>query len=403
MGMLFLNRIWLMVVCIVAGASVYAQSLDSNTLPPIDTARVVEYLPENPRRVLRKNLDDIPRYFYHSRDYGSEALYNPVTLVLNMGYDINQLKNSQNGVFDFPFPRSAKYTFKNLLRPYRPIRDMGAWNWLKSEVLPISFYRKGAQWLPNYTLHLFGGGMTYTNISEWYDAHGVRRPRLMGMITVVTGQLMNEIIENQGWTGTNADPIADMYLFNLAGFILFTSPKVNQFFSSTLQMADWSHMPTFTLPNGTLQNQGQYFSLKYALPFHKPLRLFARLGMSTHLGLSYKFNKEYSISVGAGIRSYELEFLDTLARQVTVTTTPTAGVFLDRNNTVIASLVWSHSTDNFMHAQMYPGVLRLGKFSPGLWAIFGRDGYATFGLTSKYTFGLGIGGEVGGPLSGMEY
>lgn len=378
------------IVLLLNSMAAYAQSPTDTLLEPAK--------PDNPRRVLRRNLDGIPRYFYHGRDYGSEALYNPVTLVLNMGWDIGQLQNIDDRVFTFPFPSSAKHTFKNILRPVQPIKDMGAWKWVKSEVLPISFYREGAQWLPNYTLHLFGGGMTYTNISEWYDAHGVRRPRLMGMITVVTGQLMNEIIENQGWKGSNSDPIADVYLFNLAGLIMFTSPKVNHFFSHTLNMADWSHMPTFTVPHGTIQNQGQYFSLKYALPFYKPLRLFARLGMSTHLGLSYKFKNEYSISVGAGVRSYQLQFLDSAARQVTVTTTPTAGIFLDRNNTVVASLVWSHSTDNWFHAQMYPGVLRLGNFSPGLWAIIGREGYATFGIASKYTFGVGIGGEVNGPF-----
>lgn len=378
---------WIIVVLLLSlgGPLLYAQT-------PTDT------VPLKPKQLLRRNLDGLPRYFYHRRDYGSEALYNPVTLVLNMGYDINQLRNIGDEVFTFPFPLSAKHTFKNLFRPDRPIRDMGAWKWLKSEVLPISFYRQGAQWLPNYTLHLFGGGMTYTNISEWYDAHGVRRPRLMGIITLVTGQLMNEIIENQGWTGTNADPIADVYLFNAAGILLFTSPRVNHFFSNTLHMADWSLMPTFTVPHGTIQNQGQYFSFKYELPFYRPLKIFTRLGMSTHIGLSYQFSPEYTLSVGGGVRSYELEFLDSAARQVTVTTTPTAGIFLDRNNTVLASLVWSHSEDNWFHANVYPGVLRLGSFSPGLWAIVGRHGYATFGITSKYTFGVGIGGEVNGPF-----
>jgi hypothetical protein len=33
----------------------------------------------------------------------------------------------------------------------------------------------------------------------------------MGLITAVTGQLLNEIIENEGWVGTNTDPIADFY------------------------------------------------------------------------------------------------------------------------------------------------------------------------------------------------
>lgn len=368
-----------------------AQPLDS-LVTPAETATY------QPRKVLRRNLDGLPRYFYHGRDYGSEALYNPISLVLNMGFDIIQLRNIDDRIFDFPFGRSAKNTFKNLVRPDLAIRDVGAWKWLKTEVLPISFNRKGAQWLPNYTLHLLGGGMTYTNISEWYDAHGVRRPKLLGLMTVVTGQLMNEILENQAYTGTNADPIADVYLFNIAGVLLFSSPRVNHFFSNTLHMADWSQMPTLTMPYGSIQNQGQYFALKYALPFYPKLMLFARLGMSTHLGVSYRLNQEYTLSVGAGVRSYELDFLDSAARQVTVTTTPTAGIFLDKNNTVIASLIWSQSSDYWFQGSVYPGVLRLGRFSPGLWAVLGRQGYATFGVTSKYTFGVGIGGEVNGPF-----
>jgi hypothetical protein len=358
----------------------------------------LEVKPEKPKQLLRRNLDGIPRYFYHSRDYGSEALYNPVTLVLNMGYDITQLKNIGDGVFNFPFPRSTKNTFENLVRPDKAIRDAGLGKWVRSELVPGNFSRSGAQWLPNYTLHLLGGGMTYTNISEWYDAHGVRRPRLMGLITVITGQFLNEIIENQGWVGTNTDPIADVYIFNIASFLLFTSPRVNRFFSHTLNMADWSQMPTLTIPNGTLQNNGQYFSLKYSLPFYRPIKLFARMGMSTHLGLSYQLNSEYCLSAGAGIRSYELQILDSAARQATVATVPTAGIFLDKNNTIMASLIWSQSVDNWFHASVYPGVLRIGSFTPGVWAIIGREGYATFGITSKFTFGLGIGGEVNGPF-----
>jgi hypothetical protein len=380
-----LGIVWL--VLFLASTSLFAQHATDTVAKPL-----------KPKMLFRRNLDGIPRYFYHGSEYGSESLYNPVTLVLNMGYDITQLKSAGGGVFNFPFPRSAKNTFINLVRPDKAIRDIGAGKWISSELVPGNFTRKGSQWLPNYTLHLFGSGMTYTNISEWYDAHGVRRPRLMGLITVVTGQLMNEIIENEGWVGTNTDPIADFYIFNIASILLFTSPKVNHFFSHTLHMADWSLMPTFTLPYGNIQNNGQYFSLKYSMPFYKPLKLFMRMGMSTQLGLSYQLNKEYCLSVGAGVRSYELQFLDSAARQVTVSTVPTAGIFLDKNNTVLAQLIWSQSEDNFFNASVYPGVLHIGKFTPGLWAIIGRHGYATFGITSKYSFGIGIGGEVNGPF-----
>lgn len=361
-------------------------------------ASPMDSLPEKPRKFLRRDLSGIPRYYYFGRDYGSESLYNPVTLILNAGYDILQLSNNDNRMFNYPYGTSIKNTFENLGRPDRAIGDIGAWKWVRTEVLPLTWNREGAQWLPNYLLHGLGGGMTYVAMSEWYDHHKVPYPRLMGAITYITGQMMNEIMETQGWTGTNADAIADVYIFNFAGILLFTVPSVNRFFSGTLHMADWSYQPTITVPYGSLQNNGQYFALKYAMPFHKPLRLFLRMGMSNMGGLSYKFGKKgYSISAAAGIRSHELELLDPAGRQVTISTALTAGVFLDKDNTVMASLVWANVRDYFMQANVYPGVLRLGKFSPGLWAIVGRDGYATFGITSKYTFGVGIGGEVNAP------
>ena len=44
---------------------------------------------------------------------------------------------------------------------------------LKSEIL---FSLKNGQWLPNYTLHLLGGGMEYARLADYYTYHGLKYP-----------------------------------------------------------------------------------------------------------------------------------------------------------------------------------------------------------------------------------
>jgi hypothetical protein len=48
----------------------------------------------------------------------------------------------------------------------------------------------------------------------------------------------------------------------------------------------------------------------------------------------------------------------------------------------------------FIMADVYPGVLQAGGFSPGLWTVIGRDGSFLFGLTTRYVFALGY--EIAG-------
>lgn len=344
-----------------------------------------------------KMSDSVPGatcYFYKNYGYGSQAIFNPVTNFINAGYDILQLSDNDNRIFIFPYGRSAKNVFINLGRPDKAIKDVGVWKWVRTEVLPLTFKTEGMQWVPNYFLHMMGGGMYYVSLTEWYRNHQVRQPKLIAILTLTAGELMNEVTENQGYEGTNADPIADVYIFNIAGIVMFTSPKVCRFFSEQLNMADWSLQPTITIPNASLQNAGQYFSMKYALPFYKPLRLFGRFGMSTLLGLSYRFNNGYSVSIGGGIRPNTLRLLDIKGRQVTIDSKLSGGIFLDKDNSLMASLVVSDVPDYFITANVYPGLLKLGKFTPGLWAAVGKTGYVTFGINTVYTFGVGIGGEV---------
>ena len=58
-----------------------------------------------------------------------------------------------------------------LITPFSAISADGWSRFTREEPLPLGYTSDTARWGPNYTLHLIGGGMTYTALREWFEAH----------------------------------------------------------------------------------------------------------------------------------------------------------------------------------------------------------------------------------------
>lgn len=330
------------------------------------------------------------RYFYKGNNFGSEALYNPVYLLLNAGYDILQLQGHNRKIFEFNYYTAAKNVFKNLGNPFGVIKRTGIENFINNELFPIRLTRKGAQWWPNYQLHLIGGGMTYTATKEWYEEKNFPLPVMFSVLTMSSYHLLNEIVENGNYIGDNVDPVADIYFFDLGGIILFSFDGVNKFFSRELNLSDWSLQPSFVIHDKTLHNNGQYFSIKWKFPFANSWHLFYYFGMNGLTGLSYKFEDGSAVSFGAGLRAKEFEVLEQNTNRKTISLTWNAGLFYDLDNSLLTSIHISGLTDYTMNINVYPGLIRIGRFSPGLWMVLNKTGKFIFGITTIWAPGLGI-------------
>lgn len=327
-------------------------------------------------------------YFYTNKPYGSEALFNPVSFIFNGGYDVAQLQLVSNRIQDHNYREMWKTVIGNLGHPIKSIEVYG-WNrFLRTEFLPISFTKNNMQWIPNYQQHLIGGGMMYTAMAEWYREQGVPWPKTFSFVTVMSQHLLNEVIETGPAEGYSVDEVSDIYIFDLGGILLFSFDSVNEFFADELNLSDWSLQASVTLPNGRV-NAGQYFSVKWEFPFWQNHALFYRYGMGALFGISEKLNEEEWLSYGIGFKTKHLVDLETEFKQRTIETGWHAGIFWDRNNSLLASLVFSGVKEYFVMADVYPGILKTGNFSPGVWAIAGRDGTFLFGLTTKYLIGAG--------------
>jgi hypothetical protein len=336
------------------------------------------------------------RYFYFGHDYGSQALYNPLWVLLNRGFDVLQDHIEDRNIFTLEYGRNARNVLENLAHPFSRVSQLGWRTFLTQEVFPLDFTPHGARWMPNYGLHLIGGGMTFAALGEWYEDHHVPWPRVFSAATVMAAALLNESIENKGVRGRNTDAIADIYIFDIGGMILFSFDAVKRLFSEHLILSDWSLQPSFTFPRGELHNMGNYFAIKWPLPFYRPVRLFTYFGEATTGGLSYALDEEYSLSFAFGGAATRIVNRATDRVENTVVFAPTALAFLDRRESLLASLQVSDLEDYFIHLNVYPHAFTPRGPAVGLWGVLDKHGHVGLGFCLAVGVGAGYSGLVRG-------
>lgn len=347
--------------------------------------------PQDLSKDLSKDHPTPTRYFYFGADYGTQSLYSPLWVFVNRGYDVLQDHVAGRNIFDLDYRRNGGNVLHNIAHPFTSISEDGWRKFTVEEILPLSFTRSTERWVPNYALHLIGGGTTYTAMTEWFEDHGAPLPRAFSAVTLMATAFVNETIENKGVIGTNTDAIADIFFFDIGGIILFSFDAPNRFFSHTLIVSDWSLQPAFTFPKGELHNQGNYFAAKWPLPFYPRLRLFTWFGEATTGGLSFAFNDEYSVSLAAGGAAIHLVNQSTGSVQNTVDFTRTAIAFLDRRESLLASIQVTDVDDYFIHFNLYPHAFTTSGPAVGLWTVIDKHAHVAVGISISRLLGMGVG------------
>ncbi len=332
-------------------------------------------------------------YFYHSLPYGSESIFNPFSLLANGGFDELQSYEYSHSLSQIPWKNGGRNVWLNITAPFPQINKYGWDRFIENEIIPTSLNTERAQYFPNYTLHLIGGGMASRKITEWYDAHGYPLPIVLGALTTMAYHYINEIVENGNTEGfiSNTDPIADLLVFDPLGILLFNFDGVSEFFSEKLSLNDWSMQPAISFNPLSIRNVGQNFVMKHPLSSSGKTSLLYHFGSFGMLGLSFKTNDEEAISFGLGVSSKRVYTVDTRNGSITksIVVGPMGGLYWDRNNSLLASFVLCDSFYEIVRLNIYPGVLKIFSVSPGIFASMGERGKYTFGMTLSM-FPLGI-------------
>ena len=64
----------------------------------------------------------------------------------------------------------------------------------------------------------------------------------------------------------------------------------------------------------------------------------------------------------------------------TVDLVGTAGLFYDRNNSLLASAIFSQGKCDRLRLNVYPGVVKIGSWRPGLFMVLSQDYELTAGI-----------------------
>ncbi len=316
--------------------------------------------------------DSLPTaYFYRGLDYGSESNIHPLQLILNGGFGIMQISNRSNRLADVDFEGGWDLLWNNMFDPIGAIENEGWGDFVRKEILPFATGIESARYWPNYTQHLIGGGMSYRMMIEWYRHHGYGHPKLWSAGTITVYHLLNEVVENSYLEGYSTDPVADLYLFDPLSCVLFSTDRVSRFFGETLNMRDWSYQFAYDPGNGSIENMGQNFSMKWKPPFWDRTSFFYYFGTHGEGGLSWELDRGYSFSAAAGFKAAELFDMDDGALGAELE--GVAALFLDRNGSLMASLMLASTKDYAMRVNLYPGLIDIGGWTPGMFVALNRD------------------------------
>ncbi|MFH0764944.1 MAG: hypothetical protein V2A61_00840, partial [Calditrichota bacterium] len=305
--------------------------------------------------------------FYHGYNYGSQTCYNPLSLMANASFDILQNSTRNNNLSQLELANGFGNVGWNLSHARQVVNQYGWRNFVRSEILPVTLSRRNAQYWPNYKLHLLGGGMTYIATAEWYELHDCPYPRGLSLATMVVQHYLNEAVENNAYCGPNVDPVADLMIFDPLGIVLFSLPGVPEFFAHKLLMTDWSFQPLYNFNNSQILNNGQKFVFKIPLPWTKRFRIFDLTGTEGLVGLSCQVNATDCLTLSGGYSTNKLLDVDehTGVRKLTAQLVRAGGIFYDRNNSLLASLILGGPRGYRARLNIYPGVVGTKRVKPG--------------------------------------
>lgn len=313
--------------------------------------------------------EEEPSYFYHGLPYGSDAAFHPVSELINGAFGILQISSNWNTLDEIHWRHGLDITWESISHPIRTADAYGWGEFLTSEVVPGKLRWSNLQYVPNYHLHLIGGGARNRAFAEWYRAHGFAHPGFWAAATTVFHAFAVETVEHQAAPGPTVDPVADMLIFDPAGALLFSSDRVAQFFAQTLNMSIWSGQPMYNPVQNTIENAGQNYGLHFFFAKDHRVGVFMYWGMADLIGLTVRSDGGLDWSVGVGGMVAELEeeergggmsaFYASLKWDV--------GGFVHRNGSLLASIHVSEGWTQPFRVNVFPGAVSWHGVSPGMY------------------------------------
>lgn len=333
-------------------------------------------------------------YFNRGRDYGTDAYAGPFDIIMNKGFAVAQWQGRDRAIFSFPYGWNAVWA--SITRPGKAMERAGGWgSVLRRHLVPFSGDGlREAQWVPNYFGHLLEGGMAYRRLLEWNRHHGVPLATLNAVLVTQFAVLLNEAYETPAgdpWVEENgtAGLFIDAVIMDPLGILLFHQDGVSRFFAEKLGAMLWPRQASITFPGARVINNGEAVVFRPNLWVTDSFRFFIRTGIGAQFGISVPRDDGLEVGVGVGAESYERQ-LDSAGIE-SAQFSLSAGLWIDRDGSLLFSATWDEKTDRSLAVDVFPGVIQIAGTTIGAWFQFDRDYRPYVGITGRRTLGLGIG------------
>jgi hypothetical protein len=337
-----------------------------------------------------------PHYFFYrpENNFGSDANFGPLSLIINGSYDVYRNGGHNKNIFETPYDKGFATVWHNVRDPISHIRTFGYSEFFNQEFFNLKWNSKNAEFVPNFADHVVGNGMEYAKLVEYLDYRGVAYPHLWSALTTTVYQLMNEVIEAGSYPPyTNVDLIADMYIYNTAGMILYSTEFGKRFFSETVPTFGWSPQPIYEPITGRLQNAGQNYVLRRGFSWTGDYSFMIYWGIYGMAGISYTMQERESMSFTFGQVVNKLkEGRARGFRKIDPNLDMAAGFFYDRNNSLLFSALFTGPGSYNAQFNLYPGVVFWGDISPAFYLGIGEWDKLVVGITFSFVpVGIGFG------------
>jgi hypothetical protein len=346
--------------------------------------------------------DSLPddSYFYKGLP-GSDAYSGPFDVLLNKGFNFAQAENRSRAIFDVHY--STSHLWNTLVHPWQSIQNQpGSFGaWVKKEILPVQAFnwiKSGFQWdkvdnmtwYPNYMGHFIEGGITSRRLAEKFRAEGVPYASTLAGMTTMATAMVNEMYTHQEIDQGTGGTVADLYIFDLGGVLVFTLDPVADFFANKLHAQVWPSQAAITAPNWNVANNANNLVFKFPLPFTDRFSIFWRTAIGSHLGLTTHLANGYDLSFGVGADASR-QVLDPVTGHEGVDIRLSSSMYLDRGGSVLASIHWSEVDHRLLAVNVYPGVFSRDF---GAWLNVDQDLSFQIGISHRHALGLGFGAAV---------
>lgn len=340
---------------------------------------------------------EAPSYFYRDLP-GSNGYVGPLDVLLNKAFNMAQATNRSRHIFHTGY--SVDHVVKSVLHPIESIERSGGWGvFFRDQILPVQAVKwigagfdwqaaDNMTWYPNYMGHLVEGGITSRRLAEKLRAQGVPWPGVVAGAVTMTASMINEAYTHPDLSEGTGGTVADLYVFDLGGVLLFSLDPVARFFAETLHATIWTGQASLTFhPETALANNANNLVFKIPLWFTDAASVFLRTAVGSHIGATIHMDGGHDLSIGVGADT-SLQRIDPVTGHEFVDIRPSASVWLDRDDSVLASIYWSTVDHRFLSLNVYPDVLLPGF---GAWLAVTRDRTFQVGLSHRAALGLGLG------------